>query len=842
MKFILRMAWRDSRASRRRLAFSALSIVLGVAALVAIGSFSANLRQAIDDQARALVGADLVVTANKPFSPALEQYLAGLGGRCAHEVQFASMVRFPAQGDQTRLVQVRALETGFPFYGEFLTTPALAASRFPAGNFAILEESLMAQFGVRAGDPVRLGQATFTAIGAVQRIPGESMAVAMISPRVFIPHRALAGTGLIGPGSLVRYRAYLQLPPGRDPAAVERELRARFRAERLGLETVEHRKRDLGRALTNVYSFLSLVGFVALFLGAIGVASAVHVYIRQKISTVAILRCLGASAWQSFAIYVVQGCGLGLFGTGLGAALGLAVQLLLPVVVRDFLPFDVAFFVSWPAVGRGVGAGLAICLLFTLLPLLDVRKVSPLVALRSAFAEMAPRFDPWRVVLGVAIVASVAGFAVWQTGNVRTGAGFTGMLAVGFGVLGGVARLVAWAARRFLPRRVPYVVRQGVANLYRPNNRTVLLLLALGLGAFLLLTLHLTRATLQAQVEFSGGGDRANLLLFDIQDDQVEPLARTLAAAGAPVQQQAPIVTMKLAKIKGRPVRELLRDRTGGHGPGWALTREYRSTYRGELTPTERLVAGKFDGRVAAGAAVVPVSFEQKLARDLGLALGDEVEFDVQGLPVKTRVTSLREVEWRRLEPNFFVVFPLGALEDAPKFFVVAARAATPAEAARAQQAAVREFPNVSAIDLALVLDTLDRIFTKVAWVVQFMALFTVVTGVLVLAGAVVTGRYQRIRETVLLRTLGATRRQLLQIQLVEYAILGVLAVLVGGVLAVAGNALLAEFVFETAPVLPMGPLVGAMAAMCAVTLATGWLANRGVADHPPLAVLRQET
>jgi len=212
----------------------------------------------------------------------------------------------------------------------------------------------------------------------------------------------------------------------------------------------------------------------------------------------------------------------------------------------------------------------------------------------------------------------------------------------------------------------------------------------------------------------------------------------TAAAVGAPILQQAPIVTMKLAAIKGQPVRDILRDRStrGGRGPGWALSREYRSTFRGELAPTEKVVAGKFEGRVAAGAAVVPVSVEQGLARELGLQLGDELDWDVQGVTIKTRVGSLREVEWRRLEPNFFVVFPLGTLEAAPKFYVAAARAATPAESARAQQAVVREFPNVSAIDLALVLETLDGIFSKVSFVVQFMALFTVATGVIVLAGA----------------------------------------------------------------------------------------------------------
>ena len=505
-----------------------------------------------------------------------------------------------------------------------------------------------------------------------------------------------------------------------------------------------------------------------------------------------------------------------------------------------------------------------------------MRRVSPLVALRSAFIERTgAATDPWRMILGALILAAVTGFAYWQTRSWRIGLGFTGMLVVGFGVLAGLAQLVAWAARRFVPRSLPYVVRQGIANLHRPNNRTVLLLLSLGLGTFLILTLYLTRTTLLNQVDLAGEGARPNLLFFDIQDDQIEPFKKIASEQHAPVIQSAPIVTMKISALKGRPVDELMREReaprttapalesdaeknderrpaarprggsNGRSGPrlsGGMLGREYRSTYRAQLSGTERIVAGKFDGHVPPGAAVVPISVEEGFLKNLQLALGDEIEWDVQGVPVRTKVTSVRAVEWRRLESNFFVVFPEGAIEAAPKTFVAALRTANPAASAQTQRALVAAFPNISAIDLALILQALDSIFSKVAFVIQFMALFTVFTGVIVLVGAVLNGRYQRIRETVLLRTLGATRRQLVQIQLVEYSILGVLASMVGGGLSVAGNALLAHFVFKIAPVAPPLLILGAVAAAAAVTVITGLVTGRGVTDYPPLEILRQET
>jgi putative ABC transport system permease protein len=869
MTFIFKMAWRDSRASRRRLVLFSSSVVLGIAALVAIGSLGANLERGIDEQAKGLLGADLIITGRNPMSAAAHSHAAGVATELAHERSFSSMMAFPTADNLTRLVNVRAIEGNFPFYGDFATVPADAPARLRAGgDVVIVEETLLRQFHARVGDRVKLGNTMFTVAGALQKLPGESSAIsATIAPRALIPHGALDATGLSERNVLVRHRTMLKLPPDRSPESVEREMRQRFRSEGLGYDTVAERKRNLGRALDNVENFLSLVGFVALFLGAIGVASAIHVYVRQKIPTVAVLRCLGATARQSFAVYLVQGVALGLFGAVVGAALGILVQIALPHVIGELLPFEVRFFIAWTAVARGMGAGLVICLLFTLLPLLAVRRVSPLVALRSAFAErVGAGSDPWRIAIVVFIVVAVAAFSVWQTGRWRDGLGFTAVLGAGLGVLAALAKLVAWSARRWLPRRWPYVMRQGVANLYRPNNRTVLLLLSLGLGTFLMLTLFLTRTTLLKEIEFSSGGGRPNLLFFDIQDDQVEELKRATAAEKAPVLVHAPIVTMKIAAVKGRKVDELLRysrtrraadeperkdegkadARKEGQGvdrlPGWTLRREYRSTFRARLEGSERLVGGTFVGTVAPGEAVVPISMEEGLMKEMNLKLGDEVEWDVQGVPIRSRVSSVRAVEWRRLEPNFFVVFPEGVLEPAPKFHVAAVRADDSEHSARVQRTVVAAFPNVTAIDLALVMQTVDGIFTKVAFVIEFMALFTVLTGIIVLAGAVLTGRFQRIRETVLLRTLGATRRQLLQIQFVEYAILGALAAFVGCVLSVAGNALLAKYVFRITPSVPVGLLLVGGLAVCIVTVITGLLTSRGITNHPPLEVLRQET
>jgi putative ABC transport system permease protein len=841
MGFVLNMAWRDSRASRRRLVLYSLSVVLGIAALVSIGSFSANVKQAIDSEAKGLLGADLFVTSQAPLSGPVMDYLNSLGGEIAREQIFSSMMTFP-EVKRLRLVQVHAVEGSFPFYGKFETDPASAVDVLRAGGpVAIVEPTLLAQFGVRVGDQVKMGKTLFTVVGAVGKVPGESPGVAMMTPRAYIPMGALEATGLTGSQALARYRAMVRLPAGKDADLIVRAMKDRFPLLRLSFETVAERKRNLGQAVEHLDGFLSLVGFVALVLGGIGVASALHAYIRQKIATVAVLRCLGASARQAFSVYLVQGFALGIAGACAGGILGVAVQRALPALFRGTLPIDIEFFIAWPALLRGMGAGVVICLLFSVLPLLSVRRIPPLAALRSAVAEQAATApDPWRIAIGAAIAASVTGFAIWQTGAIRVGLGFAGMLGLGFLVLAGLGALVAWAARRFVPRRMPYVFRQGFANLHRPNNRTVLLLVSLGLGTFLVLTLFLVRTTLLNEIAGADALGRPNLIFFDIQDDQIAPLEGVAARAGSAILESAPIVTMKIASVRGRTVEQILADK-GSHVAEWGLRREYRSTFRGSMSATEKLVEGRFTGQAELGDEPVPISVEEGLARDMQLRLGDEVDWNVQGLVVKTRVGSIRSVEWRRLEPNFFVVFPNGVLEGAPKTYLAAAHAATPSDSANVQRAVVDAFPNVTAIDLALVVATLDGIFSKVAFAIQFMALFTVATGLIVLAGAVLTGRHQRIRETVLLRTLGASRRQLALIQLVEYAVLGIQGAVVGALLAIAGNELLARYVFHVEAAAPAGQIAAAIAVVATLAVATGFLAGRGVVDHPPLEVLRQE-
>lgn len=851
------MAWRDSRRSRGRLLLFSTALTLGVAALVAIGTLGANLNRAIDEQARSLVGADLVLEGRHAPTPAQVAWEGTLGGEQSREVGLSSMAVFPRTGG-TRLVQVRALTGRYPFYGQLETEPAEAAARFSRGEGALVEESLLLQFNARPGtDTFSLGGREFPILGALRKLPGEAAAFSGIAPRVLIPRDALPAA-LTARGSLVRYKTYFKDPtaaPGGEVPALVKGIKPQLEKFDLSSDDVARRKRSLGRVFENISRFLSLVGFVSLLLGGIGVASAIHAHLKDKLRTVATLRCLGASGGQAMAVYLVQALAMGLAGAGLGAVVGLGIGALVPRYLENALPFNLAggFRPSWSAVAWGVGIGLATCALFALLPLLPVRRVAPLLALRSAFAGNEGtgdrRRDPLRWLAYALLLGAVVAFPWAQSRDWRFGLAFSGGLLVSWAILAATARGTMAAARRFFPRGWPYEWRQGLANLYRPNNRTFLLVFTLGLSTFLLLGLYLTKEAMLHQFEQrESTASQPNVVFFDIQSDQREGVADLVRTQGLPVMGTVPVIAMRLATVKGRPVSELAAERNPADNkrtyPEWRLRHEYRCTYRDKLVDTEEIRAGRFTGTLPADrdpAAPVPVSLEEEMAGELRLKVGDALEFDVGGVPIAAVVNSVRKVEWGRFQPNFFVVFPVGALEAAPAFHVLVTRAPTPAAVANLQGAMAQRFPTVSSFDLSLVVQTVQTIVDKAAVAVRFLNGFTVGTGILVLMAAVWTGRYERVRESVLLRTLGASRRQVFAILLIEYLFLGALAALTGIGLAAAGSWALATWVFQVAWVPSPLAVLTALGAVTALTVTVGLLASRGVANEPPLAILREE-
>ena len=838
MRWCCKMAWRDSRTHRRKLLLFTASITIGIGALASMGSLSATLTSAIDTEAAVLLGADMTIESRQPFDAKAETLIDSIGGVQARQVAFNSMVYLPkSQG--TRLAQIRALEGPFPFYGTLQTAPANAAESFRTNPEALVDEALMLQFGAVVGDSIKIGEMVFRISGRLLRIPGENALFSDIQPRIYVSMDYLDRTRLIQQGSRVTYTAFFNFADGRDVEALSQSIAPQIRDDRLRTETIEDRKRSLGRTLTNLYRFLNLGSFIALLLGGVGVASAIHTYIKEKRSTIAVLRSLGATAMQTFVIYLIQAGAMGFIGSLVGILLGVGVLYLLPDILADVLPlnFDPQF--TPLALIESLGLGLGISLLFAALPLLAIRKTSPLLTLRSSFEETKrANRDPLLWICYLVIALATILFAYRLTGRWSLALGFAGGVGLAFTLLGLSAHSITSGVRRFFPTSWSYIWRQGLANLYRPNNQTTMLMLGLGLGTFLLSTLFLAQTNLLSYIESVGSDKEPNVVLFDIQTDQRQALNTLVEDLDLPLLQEVPIVTMHMHRVKGKLARESRRDSSGRRGRGnWALRHEYRATYRDHLSKTESIVAGKWYDQMVGD--TIYVSLAERMASALDVGVGDSLTFDVQGLPLDVVVGSLRSVDWQRVMPNFLVVFPTGVLETAPQFHVLVTRADSTAQMAALQRTVVHQFPNISIVDLGIILSTIDNILDKVSLVIRFMALFSVAVGLIVLVGVVSGSRYQRIQESVLLKTLGASRHQVLKIMILEYLFLGSLAAITGLVLSLGGVWALSHYLFNIDFAFDYLPLILAFLAVAFLTVAVGTLTSRGIHSSPPLEVLR---
>lgn len=835
-RWVWKMAWRDGRHNFSRLSLFMAALITGIAAVVAISSLNYSFQYELDRNAKELLGADLVINGNKKFDSAWKKFLDSAKVKVAKDADMASMVLFVNSGN-SRLVKVTGLEGEFPFYGKMITKPADAYHKTQTGDFIMLDELLAVQFGVKPGDSIKVGNKTFLMSGVVTKIPGRGGLTATIAPAIYISLASLDSTGLIQYGSRVGYSIYVKTKSDAETKTLL--TRVRPLAKRLGnsVETVERRKEGLGRSFHSVYQFFSLLAFVALMLGCIGVASSVHIYAREKRDEVAMLRCVGSSGWQAFNIYFIQVFVLGIAGSIIGAFLGVAIHQLIPVAFKDYLPGDIQFFISWRAIGEGILTGTIVSVLFTILPLVSVRFVPPLTVLRADFLP-GKIFSKTRLTAIVLIILFPIASAAYQTKSLGSGAMFSAGIAAALGCLVLVASGLLYVIRKFFPSGASFIFRHALSNLFRPNNQTRMLMVAIGLGAFIISVLNIIQHSLLNQVEFKGNKNQSNTILFDIQSSQKEGVVSLIKENHLPVNQLVPIVTCRFNKLKGHTIEQIRKDTV--RIPDGMLTREYRVTYRDSLIGSEELTEGKLQHFNVDKKDSVFVTISEGINETLRLKVGDSVEFDIQGVPMKATISGIRKVDWPKDPPNFIFVFPPKALATAPQIWVATTKVEDQ-QATKFQKELVMKFPNVSLIDLRLVLSTVNELFEKIGLVVRFLAFFSIVTGLVVLAGAVINSKFVRIKENVLLRTVGARTNQIVKITLIEYGYLGLFSGLTALVLSLGGGWLLTRFFFEVELSANYVELLAISAGVVLLTVFIGWFNSREVINTSPLQALRRE-
>lgn len=835
--WLFKMAWRDGKASTRKLVLFMASIILGIAAVVSIQSFGDNLKNNIAKESKALMGADYKIDSNYPPNETVKGIMDSLGGFQGREINFLSMAAFP-RNSSTKLLQIRGIEGGFPFYGEIESEPADAAKKYQAEGGALVDATAMLQLGVRVGDSIKIGEVTLPVIGKLKSVPGSMAIFSSISPPVLIPYEYIEASGLVQTGSRIDYEFYFK-NPDLNLEKLDQEVDPVLDDEQADLDTHTSTSQRLGERYDNFGKFLNLVAFIALLLGCVGIASAIYIYIKEKLKTVAVLKCLGASKNQTFFIFLIQVAFIGFIGGVLGTILGVVLQHLFPWLLKGLLPVEVEITLAWSEIILGIFLGVIMSVLFALYPLIGTLYISPLQALRVVKEDNTKSRNAF-VLVSFGVLLFLFSFSFWILEEWEYALGFVGGLLITFLILGLLAKFFMKMIRTYFPHSWGFVPRQSLLNLFRPQNQTLTLVLSIGVGTFLISTLYFTKDLILAQAEIDDQESSPNIILLDVQKNQREALVKTISENNLPVLRDVPIVSMRIHSINGKTVNEIRRDSTSTINR-WVLRHEFRTTYRDSLIISESIREGEWVKNIE-GKNIVPVSIGYNFSRDANLQLGDELTFNIQGVLLKSVVKSIRDIDWTRMDLNFNIVFPRGAIEEAPQFRVVTTKVPDEFQSANLQQALVSQFPNVSIIDLRQMITVVEDLLSKITWIINFMAFFSILTGIIVLLGAIRTSKYQRIKESVLLRTLGAKSKQILNINALEYVYLGVLGAMSGVLLSLLSSQLLAIFVFKTAFVPSLIPFLILFPGIVILVLIIGLSNSVSIIKKPPLVVLRKET
>ncbi|HEX9668852.1 MAG TPA: FtsX-like permease family protein [Thermoanaerobaculia bacterium] len=838
-----RQMLRESRGARGRLAFFVACLGVGVAAVVAVAGLSASLDQGIRSEARQLLAADLAVESIRPLPPAVARAASELPGAQTTRVrELVSVVAAPprtiagqAAPGPSQLVEIKAVDGHYPFYGTLEVEPRRPLAALLAPDTAVAAPELLAKLGVPVGGTIRIGGRDFRVAGTVRSEPDRLSISPSLGPRVFLSGAGLARTGLMGRGSRVEHRLLVKLPDGEAPGRVAMAaalLRRAAGAANVRVETYKEAQPNLREALGDIERFLGLVALLSLFIGGIGVAQSVRAWLAGRLDAIAVLKCLGMRPREVLGLYLGQTVLLGLAGSLAGIVAGAAVQWALPPLFPDLIPAELIRPWQPLALLRGLGLGVGVAVLFSLLPLADVLRVPPARVLRRD-AEPLPRTRWLAAATLAALVAGVLAMAAAQSGSWELGARFTGGLAVAAGLLWLGAFAVTRGVARLPRERGGLAVRHGLAALGRPGAATVGAIVALGVGVLVVLGMWLVERRLGEELAADLPAGAPSAFLIDVQPDQWQGVRAILQREGARHIDSVPVVTARLLAVNGRSVEQIVR---GDRERRWALTREQRLTYLRELPDDNKVVAGALwrDPRRA------EVSVEEDFARDLGVGLGGTLGFDVQGVPLELVVTSLRTVDWRNFRINFFLVAEPGVLEAAPQMRLAAAELPRGREQ-RVQDLLAARYPNVTLIRVREVLEKVMAVLERIGLGIRFLGGFTVLAGIAILAGAVAAGAARRGREVALLKTLGMTRRGVAAAYAVEYALIG----LVAGVIGAGGGALLAWRVltegFEMSWRFQPGAVVAAVAWTAVLTVLAGLGASWRALERRPIEVLRTD-
>jgi putative ABC transport system permease protein len=844
VKFVLRMAVRETRASMRRLFFFFICIAVGVAAIIALRSVIQSVRGVFGTEAKSLIAADVLISSNRDWTAdvrrTIDRRLADAGSAERTEtIETPTMVR-PADRSKAvaKMAELRAVQPGFPLYGSIdLLGGQTYAPALLADHGVLVRPELLTAIGVAVGDQIVIGKTAFTIRGLIAKEPGRGMGEFSLGPRVIVAYDDLASTGLLGFGSRARRAILVKMPEARVEALVK-TLHDDFKDDFVNTRSFRSTEDQVGRDFDRAENYLSLVGLIIVILGGIAVSSVTRVFILQKIRSIAVLKCLGARSGQIIAVYILQVMTLGLAGSLLGVAMARGVIASIPLMLGSSTSIlaQAHYGVTWSAAVQGTGIGVLVSLLFSVVPLLQVRFIKPSLLLRD---ETVRRPRDWTGI-GVMVAVSLALVALtaWQAASLKVGV----VVCVGFASL---AVILHFAGRGLVLLIAPmansrsFPLRHAVLHLSRPGNQTRVILLAVGLGTFFIVGVRSMQASLLSEFSMQVAADSPDMFLLDVQKQQADGVRAFLGdpAHGAGAFQLIPVLRARVVGVSGRRTNLDTVEAVRALG---SLGREYTITYRDHLEANEHVRDGAFWSGPSAEAEV---SIEQGIHDRFRIDVGDTMRFDILGRTVAARVTSVRDVEWRESRNGgFMFVFRPGVLDQAPQTFVAPLRGPDGMEArARFQHDLVERFPNVSVIDFHDVLETVRDVMSKVTLAITVVGGLVLFSGGLILIGAVAMTKFQRVYEAAVFKTLGANTRTIARMLLFEYGVLGSLAGLIGSLGAVVLTWGVSTYALEIPWKIFAGEHIAGVVLTALLVAIIGVVSSLDVLRNKPLATLRAE-
>jgi putative ABC transport system permease protein len=842
MPFDLRLAWREIRPAFKRFVFMILAIGIGVGALTGIKGFSSALDRSMARSARDLIAADLSLRTSRMLDEKEQEILNQLvemGAQRTDVTETLSMASIPS-GPQPVLVTVKAVDPEFyPFYGSVGLEPVTPLRQALLDDAALVSQEFLIRTGSAVGGSLQIGSGRFRIAAVLKSEPDRLASGVEMGPRIMISRKGLEQTGLIQFGSRAS-RSFLFRLPAKGLSLEEARGILRTGFPRGGrISDYREPTPGLSRELNRMTNFLSLIGLLSLLVGGLGVAMTIHAYLQQKLDTIAILKCLGGRSRQIMRLYLIQGLLIGVLGSLLGVALGYVVQLLFPRLLKGLLEIPTELELAPGAAVQGFLIGMLTTLLFLLPPLLAIRKVRPSRVFLREMPEthfsviQRLRRDPLPLALTLVLLTGVGAVASWLANSWKLGFTFLLGLAGAILILTAAAKLLLAGLRR-TPRPPSLVLRYGLRNLYRPGNHVASVLVALGIGVAFTMTVYLVQTSLLPQIWKTAPRNFPNVFLLGITERDKGPLWELLRKQPGIVDANAPVpvIPARLQAIDGKTADQLGLDRDGSR----YFQIEFVLTWNPEVPPDTTIIEGKWWSAPYEGPLI---SVGQNAARNLHIGVGTTLEFLSSGQVVRGKVANIRDTEFSRPGTNNQFIFSPGALDGLPASYVGNLRVA-PDKIVALQSAVFARFPNVTSIDVGHILTTIQNILDKVSNIIRFVTFFAIAAGVIILASSIATTRYQRIREAALLKTLGATRGVVARIHAAEFLIIGLVAGMIGCLLAAAAADYLLGRLLETEFKFQWLPMLAGTLATAALTISTGWLASRGVLNHKPLEVLRE--